>query len=144
MKKGSTLDVPTPGYTKRLNCFISLFWPRRRIVWNCFPRRRNIEFRKHLYHITAYAKRHYLKRIILFVDRATYHRTPQVRKYLKRHPILKIKRLPTKDPNACPTECLVNKRLSAAVSVNRYHSDINALGTATRKFLRKYNSIYAT
>ena len=144
MEKGSTLYVPTLGYTKRLNCFVSLFWPQKKIVWDCFPRRRNIEFRKHLYHLTAYAKRYCLKRIILFMDRATYHRTPQVRKYVKRHPILKTKYLPTKDPNASPTECLVNKRLSAAVSVNRSHCDFITLSAAARNFLRKYNSTYET
>jgi hypothetical protein len=127
-----------------VNCFIALFWPEKKIVWNCFPRRRNIEFRKHLYNIIAHAKRHNLKRIILFVDKASYHRTPQVKKYIKQRPILKIKYLPKKDPNANPTECLVNKRLSTAVSVNRYHPDINALKTATKNFLRKYNSTYAT
>jgi len=127
-----------------VNCFIALFWPERKIVWNCFPRRRNIEFRKHLYNVIAYAKRHGLRKIILFVDKASYHQTPQVKRYLKNHPILKVKYLPIKDPNANPTEGLVNKRLSAAVSVNRHHHDAHALKTAARNFLRKYNSIYAT
>jgi hypothetical protein len=144
MVKGTTFYVPTLGYTKRVNCFVSLFWPQKRIVWNCFPRRRNIEFRKHLYNLVAHAKRHRLKRIILFVDKASYHRTPQVRRYIKQHPVLRTKYLPKKDPNASPTECLVNKRLSAAVSVNRCHPDINALGSAAKKFLRRYNSVYAT
>jgi hypothetical protein len=92
----------------------------------------------------VHAKRHNLKRIILFVDKASYHRTPQVKEYIKQRPILKIKYLPKKDPNANPTECLVNKRLSTAISVNRYHPDINALKPATKNFLRKYNSTYAT
>jgi hypothetical protein len=144
MERGSAHHIPTPGYTKRVNCFVSLFWPQRMIVWNCFPRRRNIEFRKHLYHVVAYAKKRCLRKVILFIDKASYHRTPQVRKYFKQHPILKIKYLPLKDPNSSPTECLVNKRLSAAVSVNRYHPNVNALYSAARKFLRKYNSIYAT
>ncbi|MEW5995430.1 MAG: transposase [Candidatus Zixiibacteriota bacterium] len=144
MEKGGTLHVPTLGYTKRLNCFVSLFWPQKWIVWNCYKRRRNIEFRKHLYNIVAYAKRHRLGKVILFADRATYHRTPQVKKYVKRSQVLKIKYLPNKDPNANPTECLVNKRLSAAVGTNRCHSDYIALGAATRSFLRKYNSTYTT
>lgn len=127
-----------------MNCFITLLWPRKKIVWNTFPRRRNIEFRRHLSNLVAYAQRHGLKRVILFVDAASYHLTPQVKRYLRQHPILKIRYLPLKDPNMNPTEGLVNKRLSRAVSVNRCHPDIEALRTATKNFLRKYNSIYAT
>lgn len=48
------------------------------------------------------------------------------------------------DTNATPTDCLVNKRLSAAVSVNRCHPNFVAFSTATRNFLKKYNSTYAT
>lgn len=141
---GKTIFVPTLGYTDRVNCFITLFWPQKRIVWNCFSRRRNIEFRKHLSNLVAHAKRRRLKRVILFIDAASYHKTPQVKKFLKNHPILKIKKLPKKDPNSNPTECQVNKRLHSAISINHHHADATALKTATKKFLRKYNSIYGT
>ena len=142
--KGQRLKVPTLGYTKRINCFISLCWPQRRIVWDCFKRRRNIEFRRHLSHLMAYARRQGMKKIILFVDHASAHKTPQVRKFLKQHPMLKIIWLPKKDPNSNPTETLVNRRLAAAVSVNRCHADYLALKSSTRYFLHKYNSTYAT
>lgn len=144
MPRGKKLYIPTLGYNKRVNCFISIFWPQKNIVWNCFPRRRNIEFRKHLSNLVAYAKRHGLKKIILFVDHATYHKTRHVKKFLKEHPMLNIRLLGLKDPNSNPTECLVNKRLSSAVNVNRAHEDLAALKHWTKKFLRKYNSIYAT
>lgn len=136
--------VRTLGYTKRVNCFITLFWPRKNIIWNCFKRRRNTEFRKHLSGLVAYAKRRKLKKIILFVDGASYHKTPAVRKFVRQHPVLKFKKLPKKDPNSNPTECLVNKRMHSAIAVNRCHDDLPALKTATGKFLMKYNSIYAT
>jgi hypothetical protein len=58
--------------------------------------------------------------------------------------VLKIKRLGKKDPNSNPTECLVNRRLSSAVSVNREHADLEELKGRTKKFLRYYNSKYAT
>ena len=143
-QKGKVVFVRTLGYTKRVNCFITLFWPRKNIVWNCYKRRRNIEFRKHLSNLVAYAKRHKLKKIIVFVDDASYHKTPQVKKFVKDHPVLYIRKLPKKDPNSNPTECLVNKRLNSAVAVNRCHENLDALKTATKNFLRKYNSIYAT
>ncbi len=137
--------IPTLGYTKRMNFFITLFWPSKKIIWNAFKRRRNIEFRRHLSNVIAYAKRHRLKKIILFIDRATYHKTPEVRKFVKEHKdILRIKFLGKGDPNSNPIESLVNRRLSSAVSVDRFHDSINVMTTAARNFLRKYNSIYAT
>ena len=142
--KGRRLKVPTLGYTKRLNCFISLLWPPRRILWDCFKRRRNSEFRRHLSHLVDYGRRQGLKKIILFVDHASAHKTPQVKRFLKEHPMLVIKWLPKKDPNSNPTETLVNRRLSAAVSVNRCHADFPTLKEKTTYFLRKYNSTYAT
>lgn len=144
LPKGKILQIPTLGYNKRVNCFITLFWPKKKIVWNTFSRRRNIEFRKHLSNLAAYAKRHKLKRIIIFIDHATYHKTPEVKKFLKKHLVFKVKFLGKKDPNYNPTERLVNKRLSAAVSVNRPHQNLSILKERTKTFLRKYNSIYET
>ncbi len=137
--------IPTLGYTKRMNFFITLFWPSKKIIWNAFKRRRNIEFRRHLSNVIAYAKRHSLKKIILFIDRATYHKTPEVKKFVKEHKdILRIKFLGKGDPNSNPIESLVNRRLNSAVGVDRSHASIDVMTTAARNFLRKYNSIYAT
>ena len=143
-KRGSRPIVPTLGYTKRVNCFVTLFWPRKNIAWNTFPRRRNREFRRHLSGVVAYAERRKLRRVILFVDHASSHGTPEVKKFLREHPVLRVKWLGKKDPNSNPVELLVNKRLSSAVCVNRCHADLPAATIATRRFLYKYNSIYAT
>ena len=62
LPRGKVLHIPTLGYNKRVNCFITLFLPKKNIVWNTFSRRRNIEFRKHLSNLVAYAKRRKLKR----------------------------------------------------------------------------------
>lgn len=121
-----------------------MFWPDKRIVWNCFKRRRNIEFRKHLSSLVAYAKRHKIKLIILFIDHATYHKTPEVRRFIKKHPIFKIIFLGKKDPNYNPTELHVNKRMYSAVSVNRFYPTIRELEKAGKNFLRKYISKYGT
>lgn len=139
------VTVPTLGYTKRMNFFITLFWPSKKIIWNAFKRRTNVEFRKHLSNLIAYAKRHNLKKIILFIDRATYHKTPAVKKFIKKHKdILCVKLLGKSDPNSNPIECLVNKRLSSAVCVNRSHGSMDAMIDAARVFLRRYNFIYVT
>ncbi len=137
--------VPTLGYTKRMNFFITLFWPSKKIIWNAFKRRRNIEFRRYLSNIVVYAKRHRLKKIILFIDKAIYHKTPEVKKFVKEHmDILHIKFLGKSDPNSNPIECLVNKRLNSAVGIDRCHASIDVMTTAARNLLRKYNAIYAT
>ncbi len=73
-----------------------------------------------------------------------YHRTAEVRKFLKEHPILKIKLFGKKDPNTNPVEGLVNKRLSSAVSVNRACENLDELELKTKKFLSKHNPIYET
>jgi len=143
-KRGHVINIPTLGYNKRINCFITLFWPKKSIVWNLFARRRNIEFRKHLSNLVAYAKRQSLKRIILFVDYASYHDTPQVRKFIVNHKVLRIKWLGKKDPNSNPVELHVNKRLTSAVNINRPNEDLPRLKQRTKKFLKYYNSKYAT
>lgn len=137
--------IPTLGWTGRVNIFVTLFWPCRNAVWNVFKRRRNIEFRQHLSNVVAYAKRHRLRRVILFIDHASYHKTPQVKKFIEAHSeILRVKFLGKHDPNSNPTESLVNKRLHSAVCVNRSHPSIKELRNAARKFMRKYNLTYAT
>jgi hypothetical protein len=88
--------------------------------------------------------RHKIRRVILFVDHASYHETPHVLLFLQQHPILKVIWLGKKDPNSNPTECLVNRRLSGAVAVNREHAGLDDLKQKTKNFLWKYNSIYAT
>ena len=137
--------VRTPGYTRRVNAFITLIWPSRRIVWNVFKRRRNVEFRRHLSNVMACAKRHRLRRVIMFFDQATYHRTAEVKRFIKGHrSMLTAKLLGKKDPNSNPAECLVNRRLNSAICVNRCHASVDAMKRSARGFLRKYNSIYAT
>jgi hypothetical protein len=55
-----------------------------------------------------------------FIDRATYHKTPEVKKFIKEHKdILRIKFLGKSDPNSNPIESLVNKLLNSAVVVDR-------------------------
>src|SRR3989338_2465334 len=115
---GTPLSVPTLGYTKRKNFFISMFWPSKKIVWNSFDRRRNEEFRRHLSNVVAHAKRQGLKKIIFFMDYASYHQTSEVEKFFEAHPLFKAKMLGKKDPNSNPVEGLVNKRLNSAVGVN--------------------------
>lgn len=78
------------------------------------------------------------------MDHASAHKTDEVKRFMKDHPVFAVKFFGKKDPNSNPTECIVNKKLSSAVSVNRSHADYTDLKNKTKKFLSKYNSIYAT
>ncbi|HIH20920.1 TPA: hypothetical protein HA244_06670 [Candidatus Micrarchaeota archaeon] len=141
---GTPLSVPTLGYTKRKNFFISMFWPSKKIVWNSFDRRRNEEFRRHLSNVVAHAKRHGLKKIIFFMDYASSHQTAEVEKFFEAHALFKPKMLGKKDPNSNPVEGLVNRRLNSAVGVNHCHESIEVLSEKASTFLRKYNLNYTT
>lgn len=94
--------------------------------------------------MVSYAKRHKIKRIILFIDHATYHKTPAVKKFVKEHPILRVKFLGKKDPNYNPVELHVNKKMHSAVSVNKSYKNIKELEKAGRKYLMNYISNYDT
>jgi hypothetical protein len=94
--------------------------------------------------LVAYAKRHDIKRIIIFIDWASYHDTDEVQKFFDEHPLFKVKWFGKKDPNSNAVELLVNKRLSNAVNVNRPNENIAQLTQRTKKFLRYYNSHYTT
>lgn len=143
MKKGTELIVPTPGYTARWNFFISLDYVTGAIVWNSFGRRRNDEFRVHLSNVIAHMKRDGMRRAILFPDKASYHDTPEVKRFLKKHPELTIKRLPKKDPNVNPVELLVNRRMASAVQCNRCYYSREELREAGSQFLSHFNAQYA-
>lgn len=82
--------------------------------------------------------------IILFIDHATYHKTPEVKKFVREHPILKVKFLGKKDPNSNPVELHVNKKMYSAVSVNKSYKNVKELEEAGRKYLSKYISNYDT
>jgi len=146
MPRGEQRRVLTPGYNKRRNTFITLFWPKRRdgLVFNTYPKRRSREYKLHLSNLLEHAKRRGAKRVILFADHAPCHKTKNVKKFIKEHPMLKVKLLPKRAPNLNPVERLVNKPLKSAVCTNRSYSDIDDVIKAGRRFLTKYKRTYGT
>ncbi len=144
MKLGYQEEVDTPGYNKRRNVFVTLFWPKKRFVYNTFEHRRSREFKRHLANVNAYARRHRMKKIILFIDHATYHKTENVKKFIRKHSILKVKFLPKRAPNLNPVEKLVNAPIKSAVCTNRCHYRIDDLIESTHTFLRRYRRSLCT
>ena len=143
MAKGVVETVPTPGYAARHNYLITMIWPSRAIIWNSFERRRNIEFGRHLSSVAAYAGRHGMRNIVLFVDHASYHETEEVGRFPGKHPKPVLGFLPWKEPNTNPVERLVNRGLSSAVQCNGCYSDIGMPRSAADEYLRSYNGVYA-
>jgi hypothetical protein len=146
MPRGEQRRVLTPGYNKRRNTFITLFWPKKKngLVFNTYPKRRSREYKLHLSNLLQYAKRRDAKRVILFADHAPCHKTKNVKKFIKEHPMLRVKLLPKRAPNLNPVERLVNKPLKSAVCTNRSYSDIDDVIRAGRRFLTKYKRTYGT
>ena len=136
----------TPGYNKRRNTFVTLLWPRRRngLVFNTYAKRRSREYKLHLSNLLQHAKRRRAKRVILFADHAPCHKTKNVKRFIRQHPMLKVKLLPKRAPNLNPVERLVNKPLKSAVCTNRSYSDIDDVIRAGRRFLMKYRLTLGT
>ena len=146
MPRGVQKRVLTPGYNKRRNTFITLFWPKKnkRLVFNTNPKRRSREYKLHLSNLIQNAKRRGARRVILFADHAPCHKTKNVKRFIRQHPVLKVKLLPKRAPNLNPVERLVNKPLKSAVCTNRAYSDIDDVIRAGRRFLTKYRGTFRT
>ena len=147
MPRGYQRRVMTPGYNRRRNTFITLFWPKKRrnaFVFNTYAKRRSGEFKLHLSNLLQHAKRRGARKVILFVDHAPCHKTKNVRKFIRDHPMLRVRRLPKRAPNLNPVERLVNKPLKSVVCTNRSYSDIDDVIRAGRRFLTKYKRTFGT
>lgn len=144
MMKGRQERIVTPGFNRRRNTFITLFWPKKKFIFNTFEKRRSREFKLHLSNILQYAKRHRIKKVILFLDHAPCHKTKTVKRFMRKHPVLKTKRLPKRAPNLNPVERLINKPLKSSVCTNRSYSSIDDVVRKERLFLRKYQRTFGT
>lgn len=146
MPRGVQKRVLTPGYNKRRNTFITLLWPKRSrgLVFNTYPKRRSREYKLHLSNLLQHARRRRAKKVILFVDHAPCHKTKNVKRFIRKHPMLKVKLLPKRAPNLNPVERLVNKPLKSAVCTNRAYSNIDDVIRAGCRFLTKYKRTLRT
>jgi hypothetical protein len=146
MPRGEQKTVVTPGYNRRRNTFITLLWPKRRkgLVFNTYPKRRSREYKLHLSNVIQHARRRRAKKVILFADHAPCHKTKNVKRFIREHPVLKVKLLPKRAPNLNPVERLVNKPLKSAVCTNRSYSDIDDVIESGRRFLTKCRLTYGT
>ena len=147
MKRGTQRRVVTPGYNKRRNTFITLLWPKRSrngFIFNTYAKRRSKEYKLHLSNLLQHAKRRGAKRVILFVNHAPCHKTKKVERFIREHPVLRVKLLPKRAPNLNPVERLVNMPFKSVVCTNRSYSDIDDVIRAGRRSPMKYKRTFGT
>jgi transposase len=141
MRKGTQNCVHTPGVNKRVNVFITLLWPSRRIRYNIYPHRRATEFKRHLQGLVAYVKQNGYRRLILIIDNAKAHRSPEIQNYAeKNHAVLQLFYLPSYSPQLNEVEGRINKRIKHEVLANHQHKTLQSLKKAIRTCLRAYNN----
>jgi deoxycytidylate deaminase len=141
MKKGHQEKILTPGYNKRKNVFVTLFWPKKNgFVWNKFAKRRSREYKLHLMNVIQHAKRRGAKKVILFMDHAPCHKTKNVRKFIRDHEILTTRLLPKRAPQLNPTEWIVNRPLKSVVCSNRSYKSLDEVDENTTNFLRQHRT----
>jgi hypothetical protein len=140
MLKGTQSKVHTPGLNRRINVFITLLWPSKRLRYNIYKRRRAIEFKRHLRCLIDYVKRNGYRRLILITDNAKAHRCPETGAYIeKNRETLKVFYLPSYAPQLNEVEGRINRRIKHEVCANHQHKTIEELTKATRAYLRTYN-----
>lgn len=145
MKKGLQEKVITPGYNRRTNLFITLFWPRKNgYIFNKFEKRRSKEFKLHLSNLLQYVKRRKAKRVILFLDHALCHKTKAVKRLIRRYKIFRVIFLPKKAPELNPAERIINSPLKAFVSTNHSYSNIDEVNRTVTYFLRNHRKNLCT
>jgi transposase len=141
MRKGTQRKVHTPGVNRRINVFITLLWPSKRIRYNIYKRRRAVEFKRHLSRLLTYVKRKGYRRLILITDNAKTHRCPETSAYIEKHrEILHVFYLPRYSPQLNEVEGRVNRRIKHEVLANHQHKTLHSLNRATRTCLRTYNN----
>jgi transposase len=139
MRRGEQLEIPTPGVNRRINVFITAFWPSKRLRYSVYRRRRSLEFTKHLQSVLRYMRRKGYRRLILIMDNASFHLSRTTRRFLEAHPEIKPFYLPVYAPELNEVDSRINRALKRDTCANHTHRTIQQLTEATRLYLRQHN-----
>jgi transposase len=140
MRRGEQREVPTPGVNRRINVFITMLWPSRRVIYSVRGRRRSREFREHLNGLLRHMRRHRVRRLILIMDNATIHRSRETKRFLERHEDrISPFYLPRYSPQLNEVEGRVNRQLKRDLCTNHAYQNIGELGDTARRYLRNHN-----
>jgi hypothetical protein len=140
MPRGVQFEVPTPGVNRRINAFITAFWPSKRTRYSIYKRRRSLEFIKHLESVLRYVKRKGYRRLILIIDNASFHKSRDSTLFLQTHRAeIKPFNLPTYSPKLNEVDGRIDKQLKKDVSTNHTYKSLESLEKAARQYLNMHN-----
>jgi len=140
MPRGAQLEIPTPGVNRRINIFITAFWPSKRIRYSLYKKRRSREFIQHLEIVLHYMKRKGYRHLILIMDNATFHKARATSLFLKAHrTMIKPLYLPRYAPKLNEVDGRINRQLKKDISTNHTYKNLEDLEKAARRYLTKHN-----
>jgi len=140
MPRGAQLEIPTPGINRRINIFITAFWPSKRIRYSVYKRRRSSEFTKHLESVLRYVKRKGYRRLILIMDNASFHKSRATSLFLETHRAeIKPFHLPRYAPKLNEVDTRINRALKRDICSNHNYRTTQNLTKAARLYLRQHN-----
>jgi transposase len=139
MKKGYQKLVLTPGKNERINAFITLLWPIKAIKYNIFKARNSKLFKRHLTELLRLIHKKGFKKLILFLDNASYHKA--IKEFIKSHSHdLKLFYLPRHAPELNEVEG--NRPLKAGIGSNHAYKSLEELEKDAFIYLRRLNSLW--
>jgi transposase len=143
MPKGEQRIILTPGVNKRINAFITILWPSKKVIYSVCRRRRSREFKRHLRNVLRRMRSHKMRRIILILDNATSHHSRETRRFLDKHSdAIGPFYLPKHSPQLNEVEGRVNRKLKRDVCTNHAYESVEEIERAARRYLRMQNRCY--
>jgi transposase len=140
MLRGIQFEILTPGVNRRINAFITAFWPSKRLRYSLYKRRRSSEFIQHLESVLRYMKRKGYRQLILIMHNATFHKARTTTLFLEAHRAeLKAFYLPRYAPKLNEVDSHINRALKRDICSNHNYRTIQELAKATRLYLRQHN-----
>jgi len=139
MPRGVQFEVPTPGVNRRINVFITAFWPSKRIRYSVYRRRRSLELIKHLESVLRYVKRKGYRQLILIMDNASFHKSKTTTLFLEAHRAeIKPFHLPRYAPKLNEVDSRINRALKRDICTNHTYRTIQKPTKATRQYNTKH------
>ena len=134
------LRFPTPSVNRRINVFITAFWPPKRTRYSVYRRRRSLELIKHLESVLRYVKRKGYRQLILIMDNASFHKSRPATLFLEAHRAeIKPFHLPRYAPKLNEVDSRINRALKRDICANHTYRTIQKPTKAARQCLREYN-----
>jgi DDE superfamily endonuclease len=142
MMKGIQEKIFHKGSNRKINTFITLFYPSNKIKFKLSKFRTSTDFIDHLKTIRNYVKKNKIKRFILVIDNASFHVSRKTKQFIENQlDWLTVIFLTKRSPNLNPVEIRLNRNLKKDVCANHnYGTEEENLIKAVRRYLRYIGS----